>query len=323
MLAQSQDAVRTCISDLVSVPFSVEERKIQSFRDIFGYRVTLEGKSAFFPKDIKELNVEYGITRMRTAFLQIDLVVPPYYQMGFLSPAAAHIELLSSTEEKEEFALNLLTKMYPENSIASLCLNVYKRNKAISPFYEDIAESVTAYYLGLNRAAIITLIPCIEGIIRNIGNQINIPIPGDVSKESFLKVLEAVQKRDICGTYEGYDWVPSEAKNISLFDKFHERVQMIQSIKFFIEHSLYEHTSKYKNDSQLNRHGIVHGLISDFHSPTNYLRLITMINALAVASIFAGDSGSLFFPNITPEATTLGEQLRRCKQSNFTEGISF
>lgn len=317
-LANGQETVRGCISGLVTAPFAVEEQKIQSFKDIHGYRVTLNGESAFFPRCLKEIDGQNGLARMRLAFLQVDLVLPPYYQMGLLSTSAAQIDLLTSAEEKEKFAHDLLTNMYSEDSIASLCLEVFKHKKAISPFYDYIVESVKAYYLGLYRAAIITLMPCIEGIIRNIGDQVDIPIRDEISKVSFLKVLTMVQKRDIrSGVYAGYDWVPDEAMDIGLFDGFHERVQMIESIKFFIEHSLYEHTSQYKKETRLNRHGIVHGIISDFHSQANYLRLLTMINALSVASIIAGDPGSLFHPDITPEAAALGEYLKKCKLFSF------
>ncbi len=55
----------------------------------------------------------------------------------------------------------------------------------------------------------------------------------------------------------------------------------------------------------LNRHKIVHGLIYNFGSQTDYLRLITLLNSLSVISILAGDPGHSLFPPITPESKAL------------------
>jgi len=241
------------------------------------------------------------------------MVLPPYYQMGFLLPTAGAIEKASSSADREALASELLKNMYSVSAIADLCLGVFKKKKAMAAFYSYIVESVEAHVLGMHRAAILALIPCIEGIIRNIGTDIGKTIPNEINKKDFLSVLAEVQKRDIRGAFQGYDWVPDELMSIQIFDRFHERVQMLESIKFFIDCSLYMDTRHYENTTGLNRHGIVHGFITDFASEANYLRLFTLLSALSVVCILTGDDGSLFFPVSTPESEAWARWLSKLK----------
>lgn len=292
----------------------IQEITLKNFIDIPGYRVTVDCESAFFPKNLESMNRTSGIGRMRSAFLLGDVVFPPYYQMGLLSPAAASIEQASCPEDREALTSELLKRMYDENAIANLCLGVFKKKKAMTAFYGYIVESVEAHVLGMHRAAILALIPCIEGIIRNIGTDISKAIPDEINKKDFLSVLTEVQKRDIRRTFHSYTWVPNELMSIQVFDGFHKRVQMLESIKFFIDRSLYLDTRLYKNATGLNRHGIVHGFITEFASEANYLRLFTLLSALSVVCILSGDNGSLFFPVATPESEAWALRLSKLKR---------
>jgi len=316
VLPNGVDSVRKLLASIpIELPWNIEERIIQRFKNIHGYRVSIGNEVAFFPLSIEQFDGPIGLTRMRDAFLRLGLVLPPYYPMGFLSPMGARAEKLNSTAELEEFANHLFAEMYNESRIATFCTGVYKTNAAVAPYYEHILESAKAYYAKLYRAAILTLIPCVEGIIRNIGHQVGKDISTEITKDAFVDALSAVQKRYIRKVvYADYDWVPSEITEIGVFDRFDEAIQMIQSIKFFLEASLYEHTSRYSNAIGLNRHGIVHGLIGDFHSPANYWRLITLINGLSITSIFAGHAASLFFPGETPDSRVLTRSLETMKR---------
>lgn len=313
-LTLGREAVIFCISTIVNEPYTVEETKIGSFKTIEGYKIIINNELAFFPRSPNMINQSSGINWHRSIFLEINLVLPPYYKMGYLS-SFAHLIKESKKEDKENLANIFLNSMYSEDSIASLCINIYKKKIAISPFYEQILESIQAFYYGLYRAAITTIIPCIEGIIRNIGDQVKMPISDKIDKDSFLKVLCKVQLHDIKNIeLRTYNWFPKKEMNIPLFDIFNERIQMIESIKYFLEHSLYQHTKNRSNITNLNRHGIIHGLISNFNNPSNFLRLITMLNSLSITSIIAGDPGSFFHPPTTPESENLAKYFRKCKQ---------
>jgi len=181
-------------------------------------------------------------------------------------------------------------------------------NKVILPFYNHILESIQAYYAGLYKAAIITLIPCIEGVIRNIGGYVGKPSQDIINRKEILDILKKVEIQEIRNNFlNDYDWFP-EDEVISLLDNFDERIQMIESLRYFIEKSMYHDTrsENYSPSSNiLNRHEIIHGLIVDFDSPINYLKLIVLLNALATISIIAGDPGRCSLPIINPEAKVL------------------
>ncbi|MDR3411940.1 MAG: hypothetical protein P4L87_13520 [Formivibrio sp.] len=323
-LAKGIEEVRKCVfkalastavdAESRAYAIDVQEVTLKNFIDIPGYRVTVDVESAFFPKNLQSTDRISGLGRMRSAFLLGDVVLPPYYQMGFLSPAAAAIEKASNPEDREALTSELLKSMYNESGIANLCLGVFKKKRAMAAFYGYIVESVEAHVLGMHRAAILALIPCIEGIIRNIGADIGKDIPDEISKMDFISVLTEVQKRDIRETFQSYNWVPDELISIPIFDRFHERVQMLESIKFFIDSSLYLDTRHYKNATGLNRHGIVHGFITEFASEANYLRLFTLLSALSVVCILTGDNGSLFFPAATPESEAWASRLSNLKR---------
>jgi hypothetical protein len=79
---------------------------------------------------------------------------------------------------------------------------------------------------------------------------------------------------------------------------------------------MYQNTDEYGGSTGLNRHGIIHGLISGFDTPTNYLRLITLLNSLCIASMIAGDTGSFFHPPETVESKKLARNFGKCQMAN-------
>jgi hypothetical protein len=315
ILTKGVTEVRNVVSKFATTPVSVETCKIVSrFRHIDGYRICHNGIKGAFPRSLQEFEGDGGIRRMRDAFLKLDLVLPPYYTMQYLARAAGRAEELSAASQLERHAAEVLDGMYSPDSLATLCTGVYRKNQAIAPHCDEIIESVKAHFLGLHRVAIVALLPPVEGIIRNIADQLGKPIRGDVSGDALLKTLRRVQARYIQKiVYADFDWVPPDAKAVRLFDNFDEAVQMIESVRYFVENTLYIHTNRYVGKSMLNRHGIIHALISNYHSPTNYLRLITLLNGLSVASIFSGETGSLLFPPKTSDSTALAFLFTACK----------
>ncbi|MYM37466.1 hypothetical protein GTP38_24375 [Duganella sp. FT94W] len=320
LLEQGADAIQSEI-DKMGVTASVEAIKMLSFLNLEGYRIQLGDTAAFFPRTvvISEAKKNTIVARMRKNFLEVDVVLPPYVAMGYLSGYAARIEKSSSQKEKESFIAEMLKELYGEPlNLADLCVS-YKLDPCIAPFYDNIVEAIDAHFLGLRRASVLTLIPCIEGVIRNLAEKVGRNIRDRIDAPSFLDVLARVQKHYIKNVeLPGIAWVPSELETVAFFDHFHELLQMVESIRVFVEHAMYKHTSDYDRSSQLNRHGIVHGLLSDYHTETNFYRLIVLLNGLSVASIVAGHEASLFHPEPTDEARKLASHFKSCMLSSST-----
>ncbi|SDG06548.1 hypothetical protein SAMN05216320_102540 [Duganella sp. OV458] len=308
-------------AEKMGVATSVEAVKMLAFLNLEGYRIQRGDTVAFFPctVEISEAKKNTLVARMRKNFLEVDVVIPPYVGMGYLSRYAALIEKSSSREEQESLIAEMLKELYGEPlNLADLCVS-YKLNPCIAPFYDNIVEAIKAHFLGLRRASVLTLIPCIEGVIRNLAEKVGRNIRDRIDAPSFLDVLGRVQKHYIKSVaLRGIAWVPSELETVALFDQFHELLQMVESIRVFVEHAMYKHTADYDRSSQLNRHGIVHGLLSDYNTETNFYRLIVLLNGLSVASIVAGHEASLFHPEPTDEARKLASHFKSCMLSSST-----
>lgn len=320
LLKKGAEAIRVEIAKM-GVVASVEATKMLSFLDLEGYRVQRGDTAAFFPltTEISDARKNTVVARMRKNFLEVDVVIPPYIQMGYLSGYAACIEKSSGPNEKESFAAEMLQGLYSvPSTLAELCVGIYQKDPCIAPFYDSIVEAIEAHYLGLRRASVLTLIPCVEGIIRNLAEMVNMNINDKIDAGSFLKTLTKVQKNYINNVeLRGINWVPNELREVAFFDGFHELIQMVETIRIFVEHAMYKHTAGYDKSSQLNRHGIVHGLLSEFHSETNFYRLIVLINGLSVASVVAGRRASLFHPAPNVEARQLTHHFRSCQSSSI------
>jgi hypothetical protein len=289
---------------------TINEHAVSSFKSIEGYAVQTDACRAFFPKQtVAELRVKESsrLYYIREQCLKVDFVTPPFMQNQFLGEFAKAIETGSDLEKvAEEFA----PRMYGLEGISALSVEIYRKNSDFTKYSSQINESIEAFYLGLNRVAITSLMPCIEGIIRDIGIKIGISCEEHVNVKQFVNILKKIQQRIITNlVFYDFDWVPSDFKSISLHDGFNEQIQMVESLKYYLNNGLYQHTASYQGSTNLNRNGVVHGFITDFSSPVNFYRLITVLNMLYVCSVLTGNNGSLFYPPTSDESKVLEKRL--------------
>ena len=172
---------------------AINEHTVSSFKDIEGYAVQTDACRAFFPKQtVAELKASSHLDYIREQCLKVDFVTPPFMQNQFLGEFAKAIETGSDLEKiAEEFA----PRMYGLEGISALSVDIYRKNSGFTKYSSQIDESIEAFYLGLNRVAITSLMPCIEGIIRDIGIKIGIPCEEHVNVKDFVKILEKIQQR--------------------------------------------------------------------------------------------------------------------------------
>lgn len=287
---------------------TINEHTVSSFKPIEGYSVQTDACRAFFPKQtVAELKASSHLDYIREQFLKVDFVTPPFMQNQFLGEFAKAIETGSDLEKvAEEFA----PRMYNIEGLSALSVDIYRKNSDFAKYSSQIDEAIEAFCLGLNRVAITSLMPCIEGIIRDIGIKIGISCEEHVNVKQFINILKKIQQRIITDlVFYEFDWVPSDFKSISLHDGFNEQIQMVESLKYFLNNCLYQHTASYQGNTNLNRNGVVHGFITNFSSPVNFYRLITVLNILYVCSVLTGNNGSLFHPPTSDASKLLEKRL--------------
>jgi hypothetical protein len=304
-------AVQACLEKQVSYGWRVEEASVDVFHRIDGYRIITPDEIAFFPKDLNIPITHSGLSRMRDDFLSVDIVLPSYYQMGMLSKLAGEIHRVPSIEKKLEVADAGLIGMFDCESLAALVEGVYRKRITMSRYADQISESIKAYFLGLYGVAITGLIPCVEGIIRSMGDSLGLDVTEKVDTHSLLRVFKKLKQQEVDSALEGYGWYPKQM-NVAFFERFHERIQMLGNVVVFVEAALYQHTSLYARETLLNRHGIAHGMFDGYASAANFLRLINLINSLSTAAILVEGGGSFFHPPVTPDSKKLSFVYRRC-----------
>ena len=309
-LSKGVDDVRSCISKELGNDGSVEECVIKSFVDLSGYRVCLGDDVGFFPKDLNEIDVTSGLSHLRSTFLSVDMVLPPYYGMGVLFDAARDIEAHSNDPERLIAAEINLLRMFTIDSMCAMYSEVYLKRSAIEPFSDQILQSMQAYCMGMHGLAIAGIIPCIEGVVRKLGKQCGLNVEKKVDLDSLLKVFKTLKAKEFSYYMSGYTWWPKQALNPAYLDRFHERVQILESAVTYFVGSLYAHTDDFVGSTFLNRHGILHGLFDGYATPSNYLRMINLVNLLSVAASLVEGKGSLFHPSETEDSRRYAQRLK-------------
>ncbi len=311
-LDRGLQAVLKCLERQGATYISVEEVKIDVFSTIQGYRITTLDGTAFFPKNVLEIRKIASLIWMRKELASADIVLPPYYALGYISKWASQIMSATDHGSKMRAGDAMLIEMYPFEAIAALVVGVWSKRKTFDLFHDQLVESVKAYSLGLYGVAIVGLLPCVEGIMRRLGVLAGISVENAVSIHSLIQVFKRLQKNQLSSMFDGFDWYPSSEINVGLLDGFHERVQMLESISSYLKSKLYLHTDSAPDYLTLNRNGITHGFFHGYATQANYLRLFNLLSSLSFAATLAEGRGSLMHPGASSESEALTASLVKC-----------
>lgn len=280
-----------------------EETNQSAMHQLDGYVINYKNIIAFFPKpevfDLKNtLLIKFGKT-----FNDAETILPPYIQLGFLSSTSKSIENEPDLIKKIEIMDNALSHVFDLEGLSCLAMELYPKFRALNSCSVQIRETVECYAMGHYRSAISTLLPCIENSIRELGKRLNIDEPENVGTNFLLNIIDESVKKYIHDlVYRNYNWVPLEAKTKDFFMQFDQRVQIIMNCKMYIKNHLYKNSTNYNGTSQLNRHSVLHGFMTNYHQRGNYLRLINLLNGICFMLTFSGESVSLFFPTSTEKS---------------------
>ena len=234
-----------------------------------------------------------GIDRLAAIFKSVDWVIPAYIPLGPLSDCAATIE--QAPEPQKQAALEAtLRVIYDERHFATFLLGLYGRTHHVRDFKAQIEEAIAAWFMGLHHAAVATMVPVLEGVIRKIARDGQREV-GNGTRKVIAEIEELIAKED----RSPY--------------RFEERIVMLTGLRDFFADRLFVHTADYDGLDQLNRHGILHGIFEQYGNAVNFLRLTTLLELLCFAMVLAHGGPSLA-PAYTPEAEMLAERYRRLRQ---------
>ena len=244
-------------------------------------------------------------------WLSLGWFHPAYIQNKVMANIYTAIEDAPDDEKHDqlETALNLI---YTPEYIASMVAVRYTEIPEIEQYMPMIKDAVKAHYLGLQAAAIVTLLPVVEGVLRSMllhnrnlpdnSTELDRATGSELLKQS---VADAMKKATESLIYRHGTWIPELYEKREFLERTDEYIWMLATFREFGEKYLFKDTDEYSGFGELNRHGILHGHFTDFRHGSNFYKLISILDFLSF-SLSLNHSG---ISCLAPELTDEGKQL--------------
>lgn len=235
-----------------------------------------------------------GLDRMAAIFKSVDWVVPAYISMGVISKVGGLIEGAPASQ-KQAVLEEALLRIYDEAHFASFLLGLYSQTRHVRDFRVQISEAIEAWHLGLHHAAVATMVPVLEGVVRKIAQESQREV-GKGTRKVIAELDELIAKENRSP------------------GRFEERIVMLTGLRDFFADRLLTDTDNYAGLDRLNRHGILHGIFEQYGAAINFLRLITLLELICFAMVLT-HGGSSFSPEYTADAAKLADRYRRLHEA--------
>jgi hypothetical protein len=89
----------------------------------------------------------------------------------------------------------VLRAIYDERHFASFLIGLYGHTRHVYDFKAQIAEAITAWFMGLHHAAVATMVPVLEGVIRKIARESQREV-GNGTRKVIAELEELIAKED-------------------------------------------------------------------------------------------------------------------------------
>jgi hypothetical protein len=136
-----------------------------SFGNVAGYLVEGVGEKAFLPtRSVSYMNVRLGrVTACQERALSKKIPLPLFIGHGDL---ISQIHKLNG--EGDAAADDWLVEIFTPAVASIYVLRYFEKSQALGPYLQIIYESLEAYFMELDHVAIMSLLPVIEGGLRNV-----------------------------------------------------------------------------------------------------------------------------------------------------------
>ena len=237
-----------------------------------------------------------GLKRAASALRSVDWVIPAYFSVGLVSNFGGLIEI-AAPSEIEAILQSFLPRIYSADHLAAMLVGLYSVTIFVQDFRKPIAEAIEAVFAGLPHAAVSTMIPVLEGVLRKISAERDSPL--ERGKVSWLIA-------------ELGELIAKEERSPS---RYEERIVMLESLRDFCANRLFIKTENYDGLNQLNRHGILHGMFEGYGDNVNFFRLVSILDLLCFA-LTLSYGGSCFAPERTPKSKALSDYYEFLKEQS-------
>jgi hypothetical protein len=142
-----------------------------------------------------------------------------------------------------------------------------KRNSNVEKRFSILKEGITAHLKEKYYLSVSALIPQIEGLLKEAATEAN--LKGVICWEKLDDLCLENAVNTLMGKWKEEIWI-----NNKLVDLLNQKFPKV------IAYLYKEYNSEIDEENQLNRHGICHGIQTNFGTATNSLRLILIIDRI-------------------------------------------
>lgn len=246
-------------------------------------------------------------TAIKSMWEYIDWFIPPYIMNGHIESTMAQVFNFKnvSQERAQENFEHAITALYTIPDMCVFVEQVVPHSVVLSNHTNTLRESILSYYTGYKSAATASLIPIVESALQQLVN--NQGVKGDKIKEKVENLIEnAISK--VNGLMISNDvWVDEQFKTQDVTCKLDERAMMFRIFGDWLKNSFFSNSKHYNKSSGLNRHIFSHGLSLVWQRPTNFHRLIGVLNSLIFLEYYflPGSKIGLFYPVMNDQSSSL------------------
>jgi hypothetical protein len=238
----------------------------------------------------------------RDLFTSVGWFIPSHSTMGYISSIAKEIK-----DSEQPNIEPFLKRLYSSINLAAMVTERYPIVPHICDYKDIISESIEAHFLGLNYAAVTTLMPVVEGVGNKLVEEWDIERKFRNGKNKGTRTLFSDLAKK-CREYV----IDNELGAVS------EIVPALEAFEHYLKNNFYISSTKYSFEDKTNRHGILHGSFKDvdYGVPMNFYKTIGAVEFLCFI-ISLKEPISFFAPAPTEKSYQLATYYDFCTANRF------
>lgn len=234
------------------------------------------------------------------AWQRMEWFHPAYVQNRHVLPLLQRVAAMGDNDAVAELDREI-TGWYTVPGVASSVRQLFMSSPALESQAANIRECATAYYAGFKSAAIGGLIPVVESGLRTLLGMEQLPEPVPIG-EKVHTLLQRAADRAVSRLYFRGMWVPTEYHSREFVSRLDEYVYMLDVFETWLTTCFYGNTDRYAGGSGLNRNYFAHGGDGAWCRPTNFHRLLGVLEMICFVEAMLGRTGSVLFPDPSDES---------------------
>ncbi|MFJ2537727.1 hypothetical protein [Pseudomonas sp. NPDC087614] len=280
-----------------------------------GFKITIDESNFLLLKHpIEHFNIKWGrATSIQSRMLPYGIPIPLYLGQGDMSKSFHKAITSQSPDTAVE---KWLYDIFEIDLAAAYFLNYFSKSEALKDYRLIILEAIESFYMGLDHAAIMSLIPVFEGGLRNLQNLVLDEDKGNVSGAVFEKRLRAILKHWGSRRVSDYNWHPGmygiDSIEVDFYTHICPQSDVINCFRLFFKNVLYKPTESHNEG--FNRHIIVHMLGNNFNRATNFFRIFLALTHITFIESLTSEHVPFFWRGYDDESRRLGQYLKQISE---------